>query len=29
MDMLDARIKRWIKSEQAAGEKPGQQQTGS
>jgi len=29
MDMLDARINRWIKSEQAAGEKPGQPQTGS
>jgi hypothetical protein len=29
MDMLDARINGWIKSEQAAGEKPGQPQTGS
>ncbi len=29
MDMLDARINRWIKREQAAGEKPGQPQTGS
>jgi uncharacterized protein (DUF885 family) len=29
MDMLDARINGWIKSEQAAGEKPGPPQTGS
>jgi uncharacterized protein (DUF885 family) len=29
MDMLDARINGWIKSEQAADEKPGQPQTGS
>ena len=29
MDMLDARINGWIKSEQAAGENPGQPQTGS
>jgi uncharacterized protein (DUF885 family) len=29
MDMLDARIDGWIKSVQAAGEKPGQRQTGS
>jgi uncharacterized protein (DUF885 family) len=29
MDMLDARINGWIKSEQAAGEKSGQPQTGS
>jgi uncharacterized protein (DUF885 family) len=29
MDMLDARINGWIKSEQTAGEKPGQPQTGS
>jgi uncharacterized protein (DUF885 family) len=29
MDMLDARINGWIKSEQAAGENPGQSQTGS
>jgi uncharacterized protein (DUF885 family) len=29
MDMLDARVDGWIKSVQAAGEKPGQRQTGS
>jgi uncharacterized protein (DUF885 family) len=29
MDMLDARINGWIKSEQAAGENPGQPQSGS
>jgi uncharacterized protein (DUF885 family) len=29
MDMLDARINGWIKSEQAAGESPGQPQSGS
>jgi hypothetical protein len=29
MDMLDARINGWIKSEQAAGEKLGQPQTGT
>jgi uncharacterized protein (DUF885 family) len=29
MDMLDARIDGWIRSVQAAGEKPGQRQTGS
>jgi hypothetical protein len=29
MDMLDARINGWIKSEEAAGEKPGQPQAGS
>jgi uncharacterized protein (DUF885 family) len=29
MDMLDARVDGWIKSVQAAGEKPGQRETGS
>jgi uncharacterized protein (DUF885 family) len=29
MDMLDARVDGWIKSVQAAGDKPGQRQTGS